>query len=416
MKDIKSKLILKDISENLIHILPDTIAEQVAYNDTNVKEFLDILGNQSINASQIEYSETTLSDYLDNYNSSEQTFSVIPKISATIPENDDSTNVATTAFVQSTLSSKLADADALIFKGTIGTGGTVTSLPATHSVGWTYKVITAGTYAGQTCEVGDLIICITKGTTSNNAHWVVAQNNVDVFTGSTTLADGTSGLVRKPLIADKNKFLKGDGTWSDIEVYSGATTLVNGISGLVPAANIAQKDNYLKGDGTWTEIPIIKDVAVMNEVPTSSNTSNLDNQSIIFYEDNSIGTNLDPVYTTGNQTINGIKRFANGIFGNVKTLGTNETVFDVSVATCFVKTVTTAVTFSFSNVPDDVICCITVVLKNGGNYTVTWPTGVKWSEDTIPDLTRNGTDVLTFITYTAGNVWYGTTSCIGVTT
>lgn len=34
------------------------------------------------------------------------------------------------------------------------------------------------------------------------------------FTGSTASADGTSGLVPAPLIADKDKFLKGDGTWS----------------------------------------------------------------------------------------------------------------------------------------------------------------------------------------------------------
>jgi len=41
--------------------------------------------------------------------------------------------------------------DALVFKGTLGTsndGATVTSLPNTHKQGWTYKVVTAGTYAG----------------------------------------------------------------------------------------------------------------------------------------------------------------------------------------------------------------------------------------------------------------------------
>lgn len=69
--------------------------------------------------------------------------------------------------------------DAMVFKGTIGTDGTVTELPTTHSVGWTYRVVTAGSYAGQDCEVGDLIICITNGTSANNAHWTVAQTNID---------------------------------------------------------------------------------------------------------------------------------------------------------------------------------------------------------------------------------------------
>ena len=70
---------------------------------------------------------------------------------------------------------------------TIGTGGTVTSLPTTHYQGWTYKVITAGTYAGAACEVGDMIICITDGTSANNGHWTVVQSNVDgIVTGPTS--------------------------------------------------------------------------------------------------------------------------------------------------------------------------------------------------------------------------------------
>jgi len=49
----------------------------------------------------------------------------------------------------------------MIFKGTLGTGGTITSLPtaAASNEGWTYKVITAGTYNNQAAKVGDLFIC-----------------------------------------------------------------------------------------------------------------------------------------------------------------------------------------------------------------------------------------------------------------
>lgn len=36
----------------------------------------------------------------------------------------------------------------------------------------------------------------------------------DVFTGATTTSDGTSGLVPAPTSADKDSYLKGDGTWS----------------------------------------------------------------------------------------------------------------------------------------------------------------------------------------------------------
>ena len=84
--------------------------------------------------------------------------------------------------------------DAMIFKGTIGSSGaTVSSLPATHSAGWTYKVITAGTYAGQTCEVGDLIICVADGTVAADADWTVVQTNIDgAVTGP---ASSTSGHI-----------------------------------------------------------------------------------------------------------------------------------------------------------------------------------------------------------------------------
>ena len=39
----------------------------------------------------------------------------------------------------------------------------------------------------------------------------------DEFTGATSSADGTKGLVPQPLIADEAKFLKGDGTWSNVD-------------------------------------------------------------------------------------------------------------------------------------------------------------------------------------------------------
>ena len=75
----------------------------------------------------------------------------------------------------------IAASDAMVFKGTIGTGGTVTALPTTYKTGWTYRVITAGTYAGQNCEVGDLIIALVDrdGTGNLDSDWTVAQTNID---------------------------------------------------------------------------------------------------------------------------------------------------------------------------------------------------------------------------------------------
>lgn len=100
----------------------------------------------------------------------------------TAPTADTGTNttqIATTAFVKTAIDNAVVVTDAMVFKGTIGTDGTVESLPANHTKGWTYKVITAGTYAGESCEIGDMIICTTNGKTANDAHWAVVQSNLD---------------------------------------------------------------------------------------------------------------------------------------------------------------------------------------------------------------------------------------------
>ena len=56
----------------------------------------------------------------------------------------------------------------MIFKGSLGTGGTITTLPAASASneGFTYKVITAGTYASQAAKIGDMFI-------STGTEWVL---------------------------------------------------------------------------------------------------------------------------------------------------------------------------------------------------------------------------------------------------
>ena len=46
--------------------------------------------------------------------------------------------------------------------------------------------------------------------------YVKISNPTDVFTGATADAAGTAGLVPAPAIADRTRFLKGDGTWADV--------------------------------------------------------------------------------------------------------------------------------------------------------------------------------------------------------
>lgn len=145
----------------------------------------------------------------------------------------------TDAVTKSYTDSLLAGADAMVFKGTLGTGGTITTLPATHEAGWTYKVITAGTYAGQTCEIGDLVVCIKDASTASNDDWVVVQTNIDgAVTGPASSTsghiptfNGTSGKVIQDgygvattISNDSNTIPTTAAVWAAV---SGASTLAN---------------------------------------------------------------------------------------------------------------------------------------------------------------------------------------------
>lgn len=177
----------------------------------------------------------------------------------------NNTQIATTAFVQSLINSKIAAADAMIFKGTLGTDGTITALPATHNTGWTYKVITAGTYAGAKCEVGDMIVCLKDGTADNNADWTVIQANIDgAVTGAASavadhiavFADATgkvikdSGFTIATSVPANAKFT--DTTYAAMK---GATSGAAGAAGLVPVPAAGSQEKYLRADGTWQTPP-----------------------------------------------------------------------------------------------------------------------------------------------------------------
>lgn len=118
----------------------------------------------------------------------------------------NNTQVATTAFVHALVNQLNASVTSvLVFKGTLGTGGSVTALPDSHSLGWTYVVATAGTYAGKVCEVGDMVICIVTGSTANNSDWTVVQTNINgavtgpdsSVSGNVPVFNGTTGKVIK---------------------------------------------------------------------------------------------------------------------------------------------------------------------------------------------------------------------------
>lgn len=97
------------------------------------------------------------------------TVSLGSNATATTPAaTDNDTSVATTAFVKTVVANSINELPSpMIFKGSLGTGGTITALPTatTSNEGYTYKVITDGTYGGQSAKIGDTFI-------SDGSNWI----------------------------------------------------------------------------------------------------------------------------------------------------------------------------------------------------------------------------------------------------
>lgn len=153
----------------------------------------------------------------------------------TAAANTNTTQIATTAMVQSALAAYIAAQDVLVFKGAIDCS-TNPNYPAADA-GHVYKVSVAGKIGGASgpnVEVGDVLTCTVDGSAAGTqasvgANWIISQVNIDgAVTGPTSSVtnrivtfNGTTGK----LVQDSGKVLPtGDvvGT-TDTQTLSGKT-------------------------------------------------------------------------------------------------------------------------------------------------------------------------------------------------
>ena len=78
---------------------------------------------------------------------------------------------------------------------------------------------------------------------------------------------------------------------------------------------------------------------------------------------------------------------------------------DLSQGNMWYKTITANTTFTFTNT--HLLTGFTLYIEDGGSYTITWPSTIKWAGGIPPTLTATGTDVLTFSTFDSGTTWFG---------
>lgn len=113
---------------------------------------------------------------------------------------NSATRIPTQAAVKAYADQIVAATDAMVFKGIVDCS-TNPNYPAADR-GWTYRVSIAGKIggvSGVSVESGDILICMTDGTTSGNqaavgSSWCVLQANIDgavTLTGAQTLTNKT---------------------------------------------------------------------------------------------------------------------------------------------------------------------------------------------------------------------------------
>jgi hypothetical protein len=109
----------------------------------------------------------------------------------------------------------------------------------------------------------------------------------------------------------------------------------------------------------------------------------------------------------GSSTANSGKFTSLEVTGQYKGSVTAVALLDIdcSQGNYFTKTISGNSTFTFSNVPSGAYGMIVEIENTSG--TITWPTEVKFPNDTAPSLSTGKTHVFVFITDDSGSRWRG---------
>lgn len=216
-----------------------------------------------------------------------------------------------------------ASNDAMVFKGTIGTttdSGTVQALPTTgYSAGWTYRVVTAATYAGQVCEIGDMIVAVKDyATATANTDWTVIQTNIDGAVTTSTSTGFTTDTV-----------LLGAGTHSAKSLANGSDGQVLKLASGVPTWSTDYK-RAITVDGASF---LAEDTTTAFNIKTGTNISftkdSSGNLTINSSYTNTTYTVAAPITLTGTQI--GVSRATSSALGVVKGGTTSGQTYGVSI-------------------------------------------------------------------------------------
>ena len=151
-----------------VNLTPANIGAQAAFTDGSAT-----IASESNGIVTIKAGVTQSAGKIANSTGSNITLGAAAKkgVATSISSSSTNNDLATAKAVNDAI---IALPSPMVFKGSLGTGGTITELPTASAAneGYTYKVITAGTYAGQAAGVGDMFIC-GKPDGSSSYSWIL---------------------------------------------------------------------------------------------------------------------------------------------------------------------------------------------------------------------------------------------------
>lgn len=172
----------------------------------------------------------------------------------TATKGTSTTQIATTEFVSTAISEAVAASDAMVFKGTLGTDGTVTTIPTEGVVvGDTYKVITATTVpadvsftgAEVSATVGDLVVSM-----PSNKWIVVPSGDEDV----TTVKYSTSaGDVTLDTTAKTGSIVLGEAAIKQVDTSIDDESTSSNLPTAAAVAAFVEGKGYVTTDTTYEE-------------------------------------------------------------------------------------------------------------------------------------------------------------------
>ena len=286
------------------------------------------------------------------------TFSAKPYNGITVDSNGIGVKAGTNVTVNSngvsvTGSGSVASGNTgLISGGTLFTEGRITAdgtfAKKANSIATNITALdTASKNAIKGLSVSGTTITYTKGDGSTGTITTQDTNTTySAFTGATSSASGTAGLVKAPVAGDQNKFLRGDGTWAtdNNTTYSAGTGL--SLSGTTFSVNTngsvaSGNTGVLNGGTVYSEVrPTADGTFAKKANTTAANITALDTAA----------KNAIKALSVSGQTITYTK--GDGTTGTITTQDTNTTYDNMSATELSTGTATTARSISAKTIAD----------------------------------------------------------------